>query len=392
MSTKVAHVISNLTVGGTQKKLQELIAGLKAPAFEHRIINLGSETAFSRALEQSGVAVENLGLKPSPALLMKIARFLKSVRRFQPDIIQGWLYPGNVAASVAGLAVPRAATVWHVANMASLMPHEPLRGRIAFHLTRPLIWQPRKIVYVGHAVEAEHNSIGFPAGKGLTIRNGFDTDAFRPLPDEERRQLRRELGIGNGEIAIGLIARYSAVKNHAGFIAAMAKLKGAGIPARGVLLGSNVDLQNPDIAAAVSQGGNPEQFLFLGERLEINRIAACLDIIASTSFSEGLSRAIAEAMSCGVPAAVTDVGDSGLLVGETGTIAADTSVEAIADSLLRLASLSASERAELGRRARERILEEYSAAAAVSRHAELYASLTNFDASSNGNRTSTLFL
>jgi glycosyltransferase involved in cell wall biosynthesis len=87
-----------------------------------------------------------------------------------------------------------------------------------------------------------------------------------------------------------------------------------------------------------------------------------LDLLcSSSSFSEGFSNVIGEAMACGVPCVVTDVGDSKLIVGETGKVVPPEDPAALASACLESLVLPASQRRAIGSEARKRIEENFSA-------------------------------
>jgi glycosyltransferase involved in cell wall biosynthesis len=89
-------------------------------------------------------------------------------------------------------------------------------------------------------------------------------------------------------------------------------------------------------------------------------IYSALDIATSTSaFGEGFSNTIAEAMACGVPCVVTDVGDSAQIVGDTGSVVAPADHSALAAAIQRLISLPPKERRALGEMCRARIMSEF---------------------------------
>lgn len=76
--------------------------------------------------------------------------------------------------------------------------------------------------------------------------------------------------------------------------------------------------------------GLVERIHLLGERLDMPRLTAALDITVSSSHAEGFPNVIGEAMACGVPCVVTDVGDSGWLVGDTGRVVPPQQSKALA--------------------------------------------------------------
>lgn len=91
-------------------------------------------------------------------------------------------------------------------------------------------------------------------------------------------------------------------------------------------------------------------------------VYSALDIAVSSSCGEGFSNVIAEAMACGRPCVVTDVGDSARIVGACGEVvgAGDPPALAAAIERLGMALADPGEAARLQASARARIVETYS--------------------------------
>jgi glycosyltransferase involved in cell wall biosynthesis len=114
----------------------------------------------------------------------------------------------------------------------------------------------------------------------------------------------------------------------------------------------------------------------LGRRHDVARLFAAADFVVSSSrFGEGFSNVLAEGMACGLPAVATDVGDAKLIVGDTGVVVPPESPDALAAAIRTLAAESAPLRAERGRKARARIVENFAMPHAVQRYVGLYESL-----------------
>ncbi len=176
-----------------------------------------------------------------------------------------------------------------------------------------------------------------------------------------RAAVRGELGIADDAILLAHVARVDPMKDHESFFAAMAQLP---------------DLRALLIGAGTENLPEASNILRLGRRADVARLLAASDIVVSSSaFGEGFSNALAEGMACGLPAVATDVGDAGAIVGDTGLIVPARDPLALAGALRTLAQEPAAARAERGRRARARIVENFAMARAVARFAELYASL-----------------
>lgn len=110
----------------------------------------------------------------------------------------------------------------------------------------------------------------------------------------------------------------------------------------------------------------------LGERPDIARVTAALDIAVSSSRAEGFPNVVGEAMSSGVPCAVTDVSDVPAIVGGTGRVVPPRDPDALASALTELIDIGEAGRANFGARARARIIEHYSLASSVAQYEEIY--------------------
>ena len=106
------------------------------------------------------------------------------------------------------------------------------------------------------------------------------------------------------------------------------------------------------------------------------RLLAALDVFVSSSkYGEGFSNAIGEAMACSVPCVVTDVGDSAAIVGGTGLVVPPGDAGALAAAVRRVLAMSAEQRQELGRAARDRVRERFHLPVVVGRYEALYREL-----------------
>lgn len=297
------------------------------------------------------------------------------VRAARPDLIQGWMYHSNLAAQVAG-RLAGAPVCWCIQNSFHSFAAEKPLTRLTIRITARISGMAKKIVFVSHASREQHEQLGFAAGRGCVIPNGVDADLFRPS-DEARRSVREELGLTPDAMLIGLIGRYHPQKDHANFLRAAAILAERRPEARFVLAGLGVDGGN---AALEEWARAPElagRIHLLGERNDMPRLTAALDIAtSSSSYGEALSLAVAEAMACAVPCVVTAVGDSALLVGKSGIVVPPGDAAALAAGWESLLAAGAEARRELGAEARRRVEKHYSVAGIVRDYEELYLSLS----------------
>jgi len=207
----------------------------------------------------------------------------------------------------------------------------------------------------------------------MVIPNGFDLESFRPDP-QARASLRGELGLPQDARLIGVAARFHALKGHRNFVEAAARLHALLPDVHFVLCGRDVDRNNSELTDWIHAGGVGlrDHCHLLGVRWDMPRFFSALDIATSPSVSEAFPTAVGEAMACGTPCVVTDVGDSAVLVGDTGKVAPSGNPEALAAAWRELLTCDPVFLSHLGARARQRIQERFDVKVVVERYQQIY--------------------
>jgi glycosyltransferase involved in cell wall biosynthesis len=174
-------------------------------------------------------------------------------------------------------------------------------------------------------------------------------------------------------VVIGTAARFDPMKDHRTFIEAAGMLLAERPEARFVLCGDNMTVQNASLTECLSTAKLDGRSHLLGPRDDMPRLYAGLDVASlSSAYGEGWPNAIGEAMACGVPCVVTDVGDCRDLVGETGRVVPIPSPALLAAAWRDLVDLGPPGREALGHAARRRIERHYDIGTVVRRYEKHY--------------------
>ena len=118
---------------------------------------------------------------------------------------------------------------------------------------------------------------------------------------------------------------------------------------------------NPELKQIMQNDSLTERCLLLGERRDVGSILRGLDIlVVSSAWGEGFPNVLSEAMATSLCCVSTDVGESSTILGSAGTIVRPNDPAELAQAILDTMALSAEEKVERGRRARARIMTNYS--------------------------------
>lgn len=369
---KVLHIITGLSTGGAERALYNLLSGGLAETGEMAVLSLSDEGSFGKDIRALGVPVYTLGISsglPTPAALVQLNRV---VRDFQPDIVQGWMYHGNLAASLAKkLARNNPAEFWNVRHSLYSLAAERRMTRQVIRANRLLSTRVNVILYNSQVSRSQHEAFGFTANNGKVIANGFDTTVLRPNKDI-RNAARQSLGIDPGEVIIGHVARFHPMKNQAAFLHAAVQVLKSRPEVSFLLAGRDVGLDNLALSGIVPARLHG-RFRFLGERKDVSDLMQAMDIFCmSSAWGEAFPNVVAEAMSIGLPCVVTDVGDSADIVGDSGVVVVPGDINALAAGILAMLGKTIDERRELGGVARNRIERNYALPAIVQQYGALY--------------------
>jgi glycosyltransferase involved in cell wall biosynthesis len=282
------------------------------------------------------------------------------------------MYHANLSATLAAATLlRRVPVIWGIHSSLDLKADKKLTAAVILMGALLSAW-PKRIVYVSRASANQHEAIGYRSDRRLVIPNGFDCEAFRP-DTEARANVRAELGLAEEALLIGLIARYHPQKDHVNFLTAASLLIEQGFNAHFLLIGTGVDISNKELSTQIVTLGLQGWVHLLGERRDIPRLNAALDIASTSSSGEAFPTVIGEAMACGVPCVVTDVGDSSLIVGETGRVISPRDPVALSAAWRDMLRMGGKARTALGERARARIVTNFSLDKVVRQHEKLYA-------------------
>jgi glycosyltransferase involved in cell wall biosynthesis len=232
------------------------------------------------------------------------------------------------------------------------------------------------IVTNSEAGRTHHVTSGYASARFMTIHNGIDTDRFRAI-EGARAQARASWNVADGEFVVGASARLDPIKDHPTALRAVARLARRFPDVKFVCCGGGADTYRRAMEALAHELGIGNRVIWAGEEERMEHAYAGFDILCSSSIGEGFSNSIAEAMACGIPCVVTDVGDSAEIVGDAGAVVPAGDPDRLADALAALHALTPAERAELGVRARARIVTNYQLATMVARTSVLYRQLTS---------------
>ena len=372
---KIFHVISGLNMGGAEMMLYKLLSSMDQRTFINKVVSLTDVGSIGRQLEKLGISVRSLGMSRGRVSLTKILRLSKWLRTDRPELIQTWMYHADLIGSIATFAAGHIPVVWNI-RQTNLSPEFNKRStiwtaRLCAMLSGRL---PSGIICNSHASCAAHVDFGYDKDKIVVIPNGFDLDLFKPDP-AMRSSVRKELRLPDNALLIGLVARFDPQKDHHNFFRAASLVSAIWPNVHFVLCGKYITLENSLLAGWISDEGLDAKCTLLGERHDIPEINSALDIACSSSTGEGFPNVVGEAMACGVPCAVTDVGDSAFIVGDTGRVAPPEDHRALAAVLAELIDMGPLERSRLGKRARSRIEEHFSLAAVAAKYEKLYQQL-----------------
>jgi len=369
----IAHLITGLSIGGAEMMLCKLLSRIDRDRFRSHVLSLDRPAALADVVRAVSTQLWSADVNKWSLGVGAMYPLTRQLRRWDPDVLHAWMLHGCFAATlVRPLLRRRIPLLWNIRHCLNEIRTWKTLPRMLIRILSGLSFVPDWIVYNSHASARQHEAIGFNPSRTRVIPNGFDGDLFRP-DLEARLSVRQELGLGSETELIGLIARLHPVKDHHTMLKAAALLAARRPGVHFLLAGRDTSTSSPDLQQQIERlGGLAGRIHGLGERADVSRITAALDVATCCSTSESFPNVLGEAMACGVPCVSTDVGDARLIVEDTGSLIPMGDPFALSEAWNALLAMGPQSRMALGAAARRRILRDFSLDAVARSFEELY--------------------
>jgi glycosyltransferase involved in cell wall biosynthesis len=362
---KICFFIQNLSMGGVMRQISILAGHLSRRGHEISILALYPVDQNWRFVwDLSSIEVSSLLLtKPSVALApIELARatleLRSALKKKKIQILYG--YEGNIARFIGWLAtlrLPETKLVWGIqgAGQRNIREEYDWKLSLPFYLCKWVSGFVPAMISNSEAGYNDRRERGYRCATQLFIDNGFDVEKFKPNP-ESRARVRSEWKLQD-EYLIGVVGRVAPSKGLPTFLKAAALVAQQRKDVRFACIGSGAPDYLRELRLLTQTLGLAEIMIWADATEDIAAVYNALDILCLSAYGgEGFPNVIGEAMACGVPCVVTDVGDAMKIVGDLGIVVPPSNPAMLANGLkTMLEKLSCINRLEI----RDRIVRQF---------------------------------
>jgi len=363
---KVAHIVYGLGGAGKELGILKLVAHLDAQRFESYIVVITHINMKEiNSLDRFNIIHLNVGKGNQPDLPLKLA---KVFRKHRFDIIHTHSW-GTLLEGVLGAKLARSPAIIHG-------EHGTFPQKFPHSLVQRIFWgMADRVLSVSDVLGKQLSATTrFNNEKISVILNGVVSQNF--FPDAVlRAEFRRRFHFRDDDFIVGTVGRYNPVKNFPMMVRGIAPLIQTGEIVEFAHVGGGWQAEK-DGAALKNLAAELDvsaQVHLLGYQSEVNMIYNGFDVFTLTSFSEGCSNVIQEAMFAGKPVIATNVGGNPELVqdGVTGFLVESDNAAQWADALRKLKSDPALLK-RMGENAREYALKNFSLKKMIDSYEQVY--------------------
>ena len=364
---KIVHVITCLNKGGAERSLYNFIVNKKTIG-KHIIISLKDIGYYGKLLKSEGLIVNELNINNFYDFFSKLFYLNKIINKLEPDIIQGWMYHGNLIAFLISIfSFKKKKCVWNI-RMSLHKEKKTYNKKIDLinKFCAIFSWIPSKIIFNSYQSMKDHKDIGYLDRNFYFIENGFNTDYWKPSLST-RRKFRQKNNFDENNFVIGFVGRFDEVKNLELLIDSFLRIENIISKARLICIGDNLKQNFTHIKSS--------KIVFLDFQSNIKDWICSFDILCLPSKVEGFANVLGESMSCEVPCIASNIGDSARVISDAGWIFESEDKESLIDLLITIYNLDKKKLKFIARKARRRIIENYSLSKTVSKYNSLYKSI-----------------
>lgn len=321
---KVVLFIGELKAGGAERQIINLANGIAART--HRVFlitifpggNLCSLVSNSEYLTHIPVWNEKKYCKISRffQILFSPIILIYLLSRIQPNIVYSFLGLTNLIAWIATRFGFSKKLVWGLrSGKRKLVWKQSIPDLLSRLISRsvPLVIANSELgkEYYFHK--------GYRPIKMCSIPNGVDVDYFKPY-EKAGTILRNKLNIKEGKFVIGIAGRINPVKNLELFFHSAEIVLETNRQLVFVVVGAG-EMSYIEKLKKLNRKLQIEQHvIWIGFQDDMIGVYNLFDLLVSSSSVEGSPNTVLEAMACGTPCIVTDVGDSARIVNDPNCV------------------------------------------------------------------------
>jgi glycosyltransferase involved in cell wall biosynthesis len=303
---RILRMITWLPQGGIERKIAAVLPKLNRDLFDVHMCCIRERGPLADDLEKAGIPVHLIpfGSRLDPMGLLKLRRLTK---RLGIHLIHSHMYRSNTPATIMKLVDRRLKVVGHYHNV------NTWESQRQENLDRYLALRRDMNVAVSEAVRKDVVArLKIPNNKTTTLYNCVDLDEFRPMAGQGRIEARAALGYGPQHKVVVMVARMVRQKNHELVIRSAREILQTVPETRFLFVGGGPDEEK--LIALATKLGVLDAITFLGRRDDVPRLLAAADVAILPSLKEGFSNAVLEAMACGTPLVVSNVGGNAEII------------------------------------------------------------------------------
>jgi glycosyltransferase involved in cell wall biosynthesis len=343
---RILHVITGLEAGGAEKLLIDFVTVARSRNQDWKIVTLLGEGPFRATATERGIPVVSLDMKRGRPSVYAVFSLARMIRREKPLIVMGWMYHANILTLLAlWLSGRRRSTklCWSIFCTSLIFTNYRWSLPILFRVGAWLSSSVDGLIYNSVKSRDFHIANGYRSRTNSVIQNGIDVAQFCPNVTR-RNAMRKQLNIPPDAFVIITVARVDPMKDWASLLSASEGLSGI----ISILAGTGTEALNGPGRIALG---------FRPDTADLYNAADAFVLVSS--YGEGCSVALTEAMASGLPVITTNVGDNGKVAEGCSIIVKPGDIDALRNAIVRL-QLDRETRSRFGQRAREIALEQFS--------------------------------
>lgn len=361
---KILYIITGLGVGGAERQLINLSDELSV---DNEIMIISLTNNLKLFPKNKNIKISIIDANKSFFGLLKSIYFIKKTTLdFKPDIVHAHMFHAIIITRIARIfsKIPKLISTSHCIN--EMRKYSMFFYRLTDHLT-DLSSNVSKMAYDEYIKKS-----AWPKFKSIVVENGVDVDYFS-FSENARCRIRSSLKINDDTKVILAIGRLVEEKNYPLLINSFAQLCKNNENVKLLIIGSGPQMhQLLNLSHKLHVFNN---LIFLGEQFNVVEWISACDIFILTSNFEGFGLVIAEAMACERIVVATDCGSIKNIVNQAGFIVDKDDINTLVNKLNEALVLEQNICIEIGKKAREQIIKNYSLKSVADKWRKIYFNL-----------------